>query len=256
MHIKTIIVASLLASTASFALPFQPGEQMVYSVSWKYGLVNVTAGYLTSTIPAATQDKDGNVIYAIKARIKSSGVISTVYPFEYTLATRFDQQNLFSRGFEMHGKEKSDRKDQVQVHNYAAREITFYQKTFDEKKNDEAPKIRNEKNLLDQPTQDVLSVLYYLRTAPLPEPGKELRFNAAWEGEPYTALVKNAGRDEVRFDGHKIDADVYVLDFYKDKKLDNGGTKMWVSRDARRVILKLESIVQVGKIWVKLDSIK
>jgi|GEM_PF-3123093 len=244
--IKSLFVFSALIASSAFAQSFQAGEKLTYSVQWHYGPMLITAGHLTSTIQTAATDADGNAVYPIVAFAKSSGIVNTFYPFHYTIRSWWDQ-NGFSRRFEMHGAEKSDRKDQVEIYNYTTHQSSMHQVTN--------RSVDRDYSLADN-TQDILSVLYYFRTAHLPRPGQSGRFPIAYEGAPWHVLVKNVGHEVVKFEGKKVPADVYQLDFYEGSHLDNAGTKMWVSADSRRLVLKLNSKVKVGKIWVKLDSVK
>jgi len=246
MFTKTLTIFSLFIASSAFAQPFQPGERLTYSVQWHYGPMLITAGHLTSTIQTPVTDAGGNVVYPIVAFAKSSGIVNTFYPFHYTIRSWWDQ-NGFSRRFEMHGAEKDDRKDQVEVYDYTTHQSSLHQVTNH---------TVNRRYSLANNTQDILSVLYFFRTANLPRPGQNGRFPIAYEGAPWHVLVKNLGREEVKFDGRKIPADVFQLDFYAGSRLDNAGTKMWVSADSRRLVLKLNSKVKVGKIWVKLDSVQ
>ena len=248
--LNPVLFLSLLLSTSSYALPFQPGEQLTYSLKWSI----FTAGHMTATIQEPIHDKDGNVVYPIVAVAKSTKAVNAIFPLTETLTSSWDQ-GLFSRAFELHGREGSEQKDQTQSNNYQTHEIIFNQVITDLKKK-KAPSKKAGVYPLANSSQDILSSLYFIRTANLPGVGQEYRFPTTWEGEPYTAVIKKTGTDKVKFDGRKIVADVYVLDLYKDGKVDIGGTKVWISQESNRLILEVEAKLSFGSIHIELDSVK
>ncbi len=231
---------------------FKGEKKLTYAVKWQYGLLQVTAGYLDAQILAPVF-QDGTILHPIHASAKSSSFVGVFYPFHYAIDSLWDQKG-YSHQFAMHGIEKSDQKDQIESYDYGKKISSLWQKI--ENKNDSSNRHeKSEEFTLPAQAQDVLSSLYYLRSANLStDPQQVFTFSVMVDASPWSVNVKFLEKSKLKVNGSKLIANVYQLDFYKDGKLDNSGSKIWISSEADHSILKMESKVQVGKIWVKLTD--
>jgi hypothetical protein len=247
---KLTLVLSLFLSVSSFADPFHPGEKLNYSIRWK----GFSAIRLTTTIKDPVKDKSGNVIYPLEAKAKSTFAFKFVHSADYTASSSWDQ-NFFSRSVNLNMIDDKEHDEQVAVFNYQTNETILHRKHYFSDK-EGTPATTHQKFPLGEATQDPLSMIYYMRVAKLPSLGQKTSFPIVWNGESYDSVIKNVGTQKIDLDGDDVDADIFTLDFSQDGKVTNGGNKMWVSRDSRHLILRLETTVQSIKAAITLDSIK
>lgn len=105
-------------------------------------------------------------------------------------------------------------------------------------------------------THTVTSAFYAFRTLDLTK-GKNYEFNAVSGKKKYKLKVMVLGYETVEVDAGKFDCAIVepVLDgdgLFKAK----GRLKIWLSRDARRLPVKVESEISLGSISIELQSWK
>jgi hypothetical protein len=109
------------------------------------------------------------------------------------------------------------------------------------------------------PVHDMHSSLLFVRSQPLKQ-GDTLRFAVYPAAQAYLAEVTVIGRETIKAAGKKwpaIKIDLKLKEIEKDftlaphRKFKRASG--WISDDADRLLLKVESEVMVGKVWMELE---
>jgi hypothetical protein len=112
------------------------------------------------------------------------------------------------------------------------------------------------------PVHDLHSALLFIRSQPLKD-GDVLRFVVYPAAQAYLAEVTVTGHETIKAAGRKWSAvklDLKLQEIEKDftlaphKKFKKAAG--WISDDADRILLKVESEVMVGKVWMELEQVK
>ncbi len=236
---------------AANALPFHVGEKLTYSCKWSV----FTAGHLVTQVnPPANNGT--SLDYQFSAEAISSKAVSVFYPISYRIQSFWTSLQAASTRFEMHGHESDFTKDQIETMNYPLNQGSYYQKVRKSGEN-QKDEIKNTVTKLVGPSQDVLSVLYYVRTLNLPtDPKTEKKFNSVFEGNTWTSTLKYQGPDEITVQGKKYHAGIYAMSNLSSTGEKNDNTSVWISTDSSHLILHVESEVQVGKVKLNLIQIE
>lgn len=111
------------------------------------------------------------------------------------------------------------------------------------------------------PVHDLASALLFVRSQPL-DKGDSVQLAVYPAARAYLANVEVLGRENVKVNGRtwpaiklalqlrKIDKNLKLEDHKKFKRLIG-----WISDDADRVLLKIESEVMVGKVWMEMNTL-
>jgi len=111
------------------------------------------------------------------------------------------------------------------------------------------------------PVHDLHSALLFIRSQPLKD-GDVVRFAVYPAAQPYLAEVTVAGRETIKTAGKKwpaIKLDLKLQEIDKDlalsphKKFKRASG--WLSDDADRLLLKVESEIMIGKVWMDLEQV-
>ena len=235
---------------------FEPrvGEKLTYTIRW----IGIPVGTLTIEVKEKTFFEQTEVYHLIGA-IKSNGFLSKFYKIDDVYQSYWDTQNHSSRRFER----------KVAQGRYRAYEInTFYPS---EKKGVYYAPLKNETKefTISGSVQDILSAIYYFRTAPY-KTDLELLFPLVADEKNWQVGMKTVeqGILEIRnFGVHEaflIEPSAILTDSLdlsqRDKKKSGppkGRIWIWFSADEKRIplIVRAEA-TRVGKITVTIESIE
>jgi len=111
------------------------------------------------------------------------------------------------------------------------------------------------------PVHDLHSALLFIRSQPLKE-GDVIRFAVYPAAQAYLAEVTVSGRDSIKAAGRKWNAiklDLKLQEIEKDFTLAPHQkfkrATGWLSDDSDRLLLRVESEVMVGKVWMDLEQV-
>lgn len=212
------------------------GEHLVYSID--YGFLN--AGTATMSV-IDTVTVNGGQCFHIRTTARSNRFISTFYEVKDHVDSYIDVDGLFSRRLEKHlreGKYESDRvvdfyHDRLLALNtqnkYAVAEIPLY-------------------------VQDILSVLYYIRTFPL-EVNKTTVIDVYADGKVYPLEVLVQKRERIKvpagtFNTLKVEPKLKSEGLFRQK----GKLQVWLTDDERKIPVKMTSEIAIGSIGSNLES--
>jgi hypothetical protein len=221
--------------------PFQVGEELRYDIRW--GII--PAGKGTLVVPRHA-GADG--VYHIVTTARSNAFIDTFYKVRNRIETFLDLKRNTSAGYKKIQREGTHKRDVSLVFDHDQSEATL---------------IRNGKvrRTIAVPSNihDPLSAIYYLRTIKSFDEGPVV-LNVTDGKRTYQVAIRIHGRETIEtpmgfFDTVKIEPIIEDMEIIFDKK-KGGRLYIWLSDDARKVPVKMQSELYFGSIQVLLTEAK
>mgnify|MGYP003987032261 FL=1 len=229
-----LILALFLYQFPAFSqrdLPFTKGESLEYKIH--YGPID--AGKATLKV----QQEEGN--YWFVAEGKSIGMFNLFFKvrdyYESIIDTNCTCPIYFTRN--------------VREGNYTKRENVFF--------NDALNRAETTRDTIGLPDnyQDILSVFYYLRSQNLDkfQPGDTVPIQVYLDDEFMSSNLSYLGRDTLKTKFGYAPCTMWAPQLEVGRVFDEkNGMKIWVSDDANKIPLRIETPVLVGSI--KMDLVK
>jgi hypothetical protein len=247
----------LLSAAASLAAPtphhgqtqavLNVGERLVYQLNW--GLLVVGHASMEVT---GIENVGGYPCYRFVANARTSGVAEKLYPVKSTLSSWMDYDQFFSRRFLQERSEGSLRRFDDTRYDYEACEaVTVRLKSYDQA-------YRRENHLpINEPFQDILSSVFWLRSQPLAL-NKECQFALHAASTNYTVTVKPDLRRHIstRATGSVPALRIEPKPALKLVAATKGRMWVWFSDDERRLPLQVVAETSVGSIKLTLTKIE
>jgi hypothetical protein len=230
--------APAAASRKERAVPFKPGERLDYDIGWSTFL---TAGTATVTV----QEKKpsyGSTAYYIVAEGRPTPIVSKLYTLYYKADTLLDSYSLLPQRGSLYSEEGKRHRAKTTTFNQSGRKATYEVTTRTVVKKDLA---------VPGFTQDALSAIYVLRSIPF-KVGEKFNMPVSDNGNVYKVQMQVGASEPVKtgmgtINGFKITPVITGPD-----KDSPRGVALWISDDARRLPLKMEAQLLVGKVTVTL----
>jgi hypothetical protein len=223
-------------------VPFKVGESLVYDVSWSSFL---TAGSAVLTV-REKRPASGSDAYYVVAEGRPSSLVAALYRLYYKADALLDSATLLPQQDSLYAEEGTRRR---------TRTVTFHQdaRTADlEVKTSSVARRRLE---LPPATRDTLSALYELRAAALTG-GMTLTMPVLDGDVLYNVQVTVSGRERI-----ETPAGSFTAWKVTPKILPGSGGlvgrtfSLWVSDDARRLPLRMDADMPVGRFVLRLREI-
>ena len=216
-------------------LPFGHGERLVYEIAW-FSLVGGTA-----SLDVEEADDDGTPIFRVRSVAKSNAFVSAFFPVEDRIESLIDRKTLTALRLDVKQRQGKRRRERVTV--------------FDQV-NHVATVVKNgERKVLDIPpsVQDSLSCLYYFRSLPKIGVGETVTIDVHESNKNWRLGIVGLNRERVKtgageFDTIRVRAQVEFEGVF----LDRGDVYIWFTDDARRLPVRLESKIKIGRISANL----
>ena len=221
------------------AVPFTVGETLVYDVSWSN---TVSAG----TVTLRVQEKKpsySSMAYYIVAEAQPGSLLSRLYTLYYKADTLLDAYTLLPQRGSLFSKEGSRQRMKVTEFNHGARKAKFQMQTAS---------LMTLDLTVPADAQDMLSAIYALRASPATT-GDRLSLAVSDSGRLYNVEFAIGGRENVKTSAGTL-AGLRVAPTIIDEKKQSvaRGSVLWISDDARRVPLRLETQLAVGRFVLSL----
>jgi Protein of unknown function (DUF3108) len=231
--------AAAATARAERPVPFKAGEALAFDVAWSSYL---TAGTATVTVREKRLSFD-SVAYHIVAEGRPTALLQKLYTLYYKADTLLDAHTLLPQRGSVYSEEGTRRRTKTlrfdQTHLKASYEVT-------------TATVVKQDLVLPAVTQDVLSALYVLRALPL-KAGGRLTMAVADDGQVYRVQIAVAGVEQVTTPLGTLPAWHLTPVIMNDKgKQEGRALHLWISDDARRLPLKLEADLAVGKFHLVL----
>jgi Protein of unknown function (DUF3108) len=230
---------ALLALAA--ALPFAPGERLVFRISYAH----LTGGHASLGVTG----EPGAATLRFTADAQSEGFFAWLFHFrvnDHTVA-RFDPLQGCSLGIEKHLREGKAVRDQV---------IVIDPRTGVAEVRD--PKIKETRFQLEACPLDVLSALYVARIRGISEK-EPLLLPAFDNGKNYVLQVRFVARDKLDLPpplGNNVPTVIVEPQLAEGTGLfvKKGRLLLWLTDDARRIPVRMKSKVAIGSVGADLEA--
>jgi hypothetical protein len=227
------------AKQAEHSVPFKIGETLSYDVGWSSYL---TAGNATITV----QEKKpsyGSTAYYIVAEGRPTSLLSKLYNFYYKVDTLVDVYSMLPQRGSVYAEEGKRHRMKATLFNQAAKKVQYEVTTATVVKKDIA---------VPAYTQDALAALYVLRSIPIKD-GDKFNMPVCDNGNIYKVQMTVGSVESVQTGMGPIRA-IKVTPLILDSKgtAPGRGIALWLSDDPRRLPVRLEAELAVGKFTLVL----
>jgi hypothetical protein len=224
----------------AIVVPFAAGERLTYDVSWS---TYVTAGTITFDVRSAPAAGGAKGYYAV-AEAQPNSLLSKLYALHYKADTLIEASTLLPQRSSTFGREGSHQRTRLTRFDRAGQRAYFEQVGGIKKEVPVPPRVH-----------DALSVLYAVRAANL-RPGARIKVPVCDSGRVYDILL-DIGAPETVDTGVGATLAYRITPHIVDPagRPEPGRFAMWLSADARRVPVKFESELVVGKFVAVLREV-
>jgi hypothetical protein len=224
-------------------VPFAVGETLEYDVSWSSFL---TAGSATLKV----QEKKaayGSRAYYIYGEGRPISLIARLYPVYYKVDTLLDVFTLLPQRGSIYSDEKGQRRTQVSLFDRRAGSVVYeLQPAEGTKTNVAVPPL----------TQDALSAVYALRASPLLEGGR-ITMPVFDRGVLHAVRITVGAKERVATGAGVFRAwRIAPIVTDSEGRQSYSGLVIWISDDARRLPVRLEAELAVGRFVLALRAVK
>ncbi len=221
------------------AVPFKTGETLTYDVGWSS---YVTAGTATITV-VEKKPSYGSVAYYVAAEGRPTPLLSKLYTLYYKADTLLDVYSLLPQRGSLYSEEGNRHRMKTTTFQQSAKKARYEVQTRTLVTKDMA---------IPAYTQDALSALYVLRSIPL-KPGDKFNMPVCDNGNVYRVQMTIGGVEQIKTGIGTIDG-IRVTPLITGVKGEtpSRGMAIWFSNDARRIPLRIEAQLLVGKFTLVL----
>ena len=228
------------AAKKEMPVPFKAGEVLEYDIGWSSYL---TAG--TATVSVKEKKPSYNsVAYYVVAEGQPTPLLSKLYTLYYKADTLIDVYSLLPQRGSLYVKEGKRQRMKTTTFNHPAKTAKYEVQTATHVERD-----------LSLPgfTQDALSALYVLRSIPM-KAGEKFNMPVTDAGDLYKVQMQVGAVEPVKTGIGTVNGLKIVPVVTMTKGTPPRGLAVWLSDDPRRLPLKIEAQLAVGKFTVTLRS--
>lgn len=213
-------------------VPFHVGETLTYDVSWSQFL---TAGTAVARV-VEKKPSSGSTAYALVADGRPVPLVARFYPLYYKMDSLLDSFSILSQETSLYSEENGKKRQSNMRFDRTARRVFYEAPTQSMKEDFEVP----------ANVQDGLATLYAIRGHAF-KAGEHFTVPVADDGSLYSVEFETRGPEHVKVPMGDVEAwnlKLTILDSKKQPAATNSA--VWISTDARRLPLKLQSDLPVG----------
>lgn len=239
------------AQSAKKTESFVVGEKLAYEAKFSKALLRgITVADLTFSVERAANNQD----FLIKAEARSKGTLIKLfnYKFYQNIQSTADDKNFSVLKTVKHDEQKERVRDSTAIFNYKDREVTF----IENDPNDTARPPRIVASSVETGTQDLITGIYTLRRLPLAV-GKTFEVSVSDSGLVYKIPVRVTAREEIKSILGKNWCFRVEPQIFGDNRLieQKGSMIVWITDDARRLLVRSQINSNIGRVEVKLKSL-
>ena len=227
----SIVVAAVVAAEHS-SMPFAPGEKLTFDLTW--GGINAGEAVL-QVLPSTTLH--GTAAHHFEMTARSNPTIDQIFKIRDRLESYTDLKMTHSLLYREKLYEGGYRRNRVITFDWEKNELTTIS-------NDSKPR-----QVPVMPgTFDLLAAFYFLRLQPLPSM-KKVECPITDGKINIVGRVDVKGKERIQVGGRAY-ATIILEPILDDVELfspnENAGIRMWITADARRIPVRIESRVALG----------
>jgi len=221
-------------------VPFKVGEVLDYDIGWSS---YVTAGTATLTVKEK-KPSYGSTAYYIVAEGKPTALVSKLYTLYYKADSLMDIYSLLPQRGSLYSEEGKRHRMKSTLFDQAGKKASYQVETRTVVKSDFA---------IPEFTQDSLSAVYVLRSIPF-KPGEKFNMPVAENGTVYKVQMQVGAVEPIKTGMGTINGLKITPVVTAPAKDAPRGISIWVSDDARKLPLKIEAQLMVGKFTITLSK--
>ena len=205
------------------------------------------------TLEVVNATNDGRLQLKADARSRGTLLRWFKYSFLQEIDATANLRDLRSISTKKHDVQKEKIRDSLATFDYPDRKVTWVETN----PNEPTRPPRTIASDLDGPTYDIVSALYFIRTLPM-SVGYSTTFNVSDSGLVYQIPIRVVARERQKtIFGEIWCYRVEPLIFGPGRFIEQKGTmEIWLTDDARRIPVRARVSAEVGKIDVRLKSMK
>ena len=221
---------------------FQPGETLIYEISWSRV---IAAGTAVMEVKAGSMP-DGRGVLKFIVTGRSSGVVDKFIKVYDAVQSVFDPQMKQSLTYNIEENYGTKKKRRVL-------EFDHVQNTVVSRVNDDQP----ETLVIPEHALDVLSSFYYLRTMENFNKDKTIVFDVYDGGKIWSVEVYTLGREIVKTPAGEFSTiKIRTYPKYNGVFMNKGEVFLWITDDSRKVPVLMKSTLAVGSFVFTLKDMQ
>jgi hypothetical protein len=220
--------------------PYRVGEKVTFEVSY----FAVVGGDMTAEVRNFAE-VNGRKAYRFVGTAKSSSVFSMFYAVDDWFETYVDFETLIPQSYALHVKESKQLRETRTVFDWSTHKADYYDKKINEEK-----KLEQETKEWDIPdfSQNVFTAAYYLRAFDW-RPGIKTAYRVAHEGKNLVLTAEYVRKEKISTPAGDFECVVVKPTISLDGKFTPiGDVFVWMTNDDRKLIVRIESKIKIGKI--------
>jgi hypothetical protein len=238
--------------TRRVPLPFERGEELIYSGEFTRGLlrgVEVAELRFTATSEQVARGTDDAIVLHLTGDAKSKGLFTRIagFKFHHHVESKADAQPFTVLRTDKIEEQGKRRRVLDAEYDHEKRKVIWRERS---------PNPQGGAFDFTEPIQDVLTVIYYLRTQKL-EVGKSFAVPVTDAGRVFTVSVAAVEEKEIdtvlgRFDAIRVEPALFGDNSAVRAK---GKLSIWVTNDEHRLPVRAQLKVDLGTFDIKLKQI-
>jgi hypothetical protein len=233
--------AAAPALKKELAVPFKVGETLEYDIGWSS---YVTAGTATLTVKEKRASY-GSTAYYIVAEGRPTPLLSKLYTLYYKGDTLLDVYSLLPQRGSLYSEEGKRHRMKTTLFNQTTKRASYEIETRTVVKKDLA---------IPGFTQDSLSAVYVLRSIPF-KAGEKFNMPVTENGNVYQVQMQVGAVESIKTGIGTANAIKITPVITSSQKDAPRGITLWLSDDARRLPMKIEAQLMVGKFTIVLSKV-
>jgi len=216
--------------------PFQVGEQLTFDISW----LNITAGTAVMAVSGAGTEGDQALVKLVTTA-QSRPAITKFFPVDNRVESLLDPATLLPEHLTFKRREGKKKEDIEYAFQQKEGKVTVLKGGTTE--------------ILDMPpgTQDVISCLYYARSALALQPGASLTMNVYHDKKNRKLEVRVEEIETISGPWGTVEtARLLVVMPFQGLFLNQGNIRVWLTNDERRIPVRMKAKVVIGSIVADL----
>jgi hypothetical protein len=222
-------------------LPFHPGEQLTYRISWS----NVfSAGTATMEV-RQERTADGREALRFVSRARSLGIVDAFYRVDDMVQSLFDPRAMVPLSYSMRQRHGKRKKHRDLTFDHAQGRVVYHKDGFED--------------IAEIPgdAQDALSSLYVLRSRETFTTSQPVIINVHDSGKTWAVEIHVLGRERVKVPAGEFDTiKIKTYPKYEGVFMHKGEIFIWLTDDRRRVPVLMKSTITIGSIMASLTDMR
>lgn len=247
---RTFLLLLISIATGCFNLRAQQAgieltdETLTYDVIYKWGFINKVAGYATMSLR-----NDGD-FYKASLYAENAPWANSIYMLRDTLYTTVSKEGLYPTQYILIAHENGKYKKDVLTFNHVGDMFTADVVRYKQAANSDQM-VRSTAELeASGMTVDMLSAFFYLRMMDFDSManGDSKTLNIFSGSKKELLNISYLGRQNVNLNGRNFETYYINFTFTNKGKQSSAPISAWITTDARRIPLKVEGSLSVGKV--------